>query len=282
MSDYSSPLDADELMSFDARIDALPPDDAEWVGRLFHECLRARMHVADLMEASASAAPRHAASNDSEHEAQLAQVALDVADWLRTMWDVGYTGSGSFPAPPRSEFPRIQVEDVLKSSLFARIREGKRPLPFPPPTRNGLPWHDLVAGSSESYVVEAEIIHDDEGRAIGARIEGGGGWRVVEPSSSEGDFILQHAGKGPLYRLRLTPILSTLQRLAPQWQRHIRFRDRGGIGSFVLLWPRPDGSTNEIALRATTRERAESEADLWIASHCPEMYGQVRFEHVTG
>ena len=42
------PLDADELMNLDERINTLPPADADWVRRLFQECLRARIHEAEL------------------------------------------------------------------------------------------------------------------------------------------------------------------------------------------------------------------------------------------
>ncbi len=106
-----APLDADELMNFSVRIERLPPDDAEWVGRLFAECLRARMHEAELLAG--------------------------------------------------------QMDDVLKSSLFARIREGKRPLPFPPPTRQGSPWHDLIEKTEARYHIDAEVLRGEDGHAVG-------------------------------------------------------------------------------------------------------------------
>jgi hypothetical protein len=159
------PLDAEELMAFSERIDALVPADAEWVRRLFDECLRARMREADLLAAGAGAgAPAADTCNRvRQFDEQLAQVALDAAEWLKTLWDVGYMGAHSFPSQPRSAFPLIELEDVLKSALFARIREGKRPLPFPPPTRNGLPWHALVECDKDAtHEVDAEIVRDDE------------------------------------------------------------------------------------------------------------------------
>ena len=45
-------LDAEELMGFSERIERLSPADAEWVTRLFDECLRARMHEAELLAES--------------------------------------------------------------------------------------------------------------------------------------------------------------------------------------------------------------------------------------
>lgn len=278
MDDDTAALDAEELMLIADRIDALPPDDARWVRRLFEECLRARMREAELLEGSgdheASPAPGH------ESDARLAQVALDAAEWLKTLWDVGYMGAASFPTQPRTAFPLIELEDVLKSSLFARIREGKRPLPFPPPTRNGLPWHDLIEGVPEAHPVVAEISRGDDGRPVAAIVEGCPHWQVIEEIKSDSEYLLQHRGKGPLYRLRLTPFLSTLQREAPRWERQIRLQERAGVRSFSLLWPAGDGAVKEIPLRAATWERAESEAAYWIATSSPEMYGQVRFERV--
>ena len=130
MTNNSEPLDADELMNFAERIEQLPPADAQWMTRLFEECLRARTHEAELLAGLADGG----GASGRELEMQLAQVALDTTEWLNTLWNVGYMGAGCFPAQPRSAFPMIGMEDILKSTLFARIREGKRPLPFPPPT----------------------------------------------------------------------------------------------------------------------------------------------------
>ena len=278
MHDETTPLDADELMILADRIDRLPPADAEWVGRLFQECLRARMHEAELLESHANeAAP---AKNDGEFDIQLAQLALDAAEWLKTLWDVGYMGAGSFPSKPRTAFPLIGLEDVIKSSLFARIRCGKRPLPFPPPTRKGLPWHDLVEGALEAHGVDAEIVTDDHGVATGVIVEGCVDWLIVKEVAKDREYVIQHRGKGPLFRLQVDSFFSTLQRQPPHWERQICFQERGGVRSFTLRWPKTDGSMQEIPLRAATWERAESEADYWIATNNPEMYGQVRFERI--
>lgn len=279
MDDAAVPLDADELMLMCDRLEALPPTDAEWVGRLFQECLRARMHEAQLLENGAGTDTPPA---DCCHEldTQLAQVALDAAEWLKTLWDVGYMGSASFPAQPRTDFPHVDLEDVLKSSLFARIREGKRPLPFPPPTRNGLPWHDLVEGEAEEHVVTAEVTEGAEGVVGRALIEGCPDWQVIEEVTPATTYVVQHRGKGPRYELRVNPFFSTLKREAPCWTREIRRQERAGVRSFMLRWPKTEGDLLDVPLRAATWERAESEAAYWIATNSPEMYGQVRFERV--
>jgi hypothetical protein len=272
MDQESQALDADDLMNISERIDQLPPEDAQWAGRLFQECLRARRHEADLLEQGESAA-----SNATATDAQLAQVALDAAEWLRTLWNVGYMGSGSFPSQPRTAFPMVGLEDVLKSSLFARIREGKRPLPFPPPTRNGLPWHDLIEGPSEPHVVHAELVEDEGGMAIGVIVEGCADWRIME--ASEAELIIQYRGKGPFFRLNINPFFSTLQRQPPQWERQIRSRERAGVRSYALIWHSDSAAApREIPLPAATWERAESEAAYWVAMNHPEMYGRVSFK----
>lgn len=271
-------LDAEELMGFSERIAGLPPADAAWVARLFEECLRARMHEAELLAAGEPPAP-DTCSRVRQFDEQLAQVALDAAEWLKTLWDVGYMGAHSFPSQPRSAFPLIELEDVLKSALFARIREGKRPLPFPPPTRHGLPWHGLVeCGRDAMHDVDAEIVRDEQGRIVGAIIEACADWQVIDEVVKDGEYIVQHRGKGPLYCLHLDFMLATLRREPPRWTRVIRQQERGGFRSFMLEWPGEDGQNRSEPLRAATWERAESEADFWIATHYPEMYGQVSFE----
>ena len=285
MDEELQPLDADELMNFSERIERLPPEDAEWAGRLFQECLRARMHEAELLEAQSGGSGGSEESmpmpDSAATDAQLAQVALDAAEWLRTLWNVGYMGSGSFPSQPRTAFPVIGLEDVLKSSLFARIREGKRPLPFPPPTRNGLPWHDLIEGPTESHVVHSELVNDESGEAIGMIVEGCADWRIIE-KSGENEFIIQYRGKGPLFRLNANPFFSTLQRQPPQWERQIRVQERAGVRSYVLIWYSDNSaSTREVPLPATSWERAESEAAYWVATNHPEMYGRVRFKQLA-
>ena len=276
--DNETPLDADELMNFAERVELLPPMDAEWVERLFQECLRARMHEAELLTGQIVGGESETDSHDIE--AQLAQVALDAAEWLKTLWNVGYMGAGSFPSQPRWAFPQVELEDVLKSSLFARIREGKRPLPFPPPTRQGLPWHDLVEGDKGTHFVEAEIVRDGEGAVIGAIIEACSGWQIVGDAIGECDYIVQHRGKGPLFRLHVEDFASSLSREAPRWTLRLRAQERGGFRNFTLEWPKEDGSVQDVSLRAATWERAESEASYWIATQHPEMYGQVSFERI--
>jgi hypothetical protein len=276
MTNNEEPLDADELMNFAERIEDLKPTDAQWVGRLLEECLRARAHEAELLSGCSDSA--QAGSGDLKM--QLAQIALDTSEWLNTLWNVGYMGAGCFPSQPRSAFPRIGIEDILKSALFARIREGKRPLPFPPPTRQGLPWHTLVEGQRETHAVVAEIVRDESGRAIAANIEACPDWQLIEEFPEAHEYIVQHRGKGPLFRLRLEQPAAALRREPPRWQRRICLQERGGFRTYTLEWPQDDGSLHSVAVRATTWERAESEAAHWIAVQHPEMYGQVSFERV--
>ena len=278
MTNSEVPLDADELMNLADRIERLPAVDAEWVRTLFQECLRARMHEAELLTGMSDSGT--ASKSNSELESQLAQVALDAAEWLKTLWNVGYMGAGSFPSQPRSAFPLIELEDILKSALFARIREGKRPLPFPPPTRNGSPWHDLIERRDETHHVQAEIVRDENGAILGVVIEGCADWRVIEEVTSDQEYIVQHHGQGPLFRLQLDPFLSSLRCEPPRWSNRIHRQERGGFCSYALEWVEEDGRIQNVPLRAATWERAESEANHWIASSHPDMYGQVSFERL--
>lgn len=258
-----------ELEEIGSRIADLPFEQAEWVAALLLECRRARA----VAEAGGGA-------DVASVKEDLTQIVLDAAEWLRTLWEVGYMGASTLPAPPRTQFPQIEVEDVLKSTLFARIRQGHRPLPFPPPTRDGNPWHEIV-GSDACHAVSAEII-EDEGAPAFAIIEGCNRWIVhgtEQLADCANDYLVQHDNKGPIYRLRLTSDGATLQREAPTEERRIVARERAGIRSYMLAWQRDDGSIQEVPLRAATREGAEAAAGAWIAAKHPQHYGRVRFTH---
>ena len=277
MNKLDQRFDSDELMALAERVAQLPEADAEWVGRLLQELLRARTREAERL-AGHVGARRPAMPEGAELDEQMAQVALDTAEWLRTLWNVGYMGAGSFRSQPRSAFPAIDLEDVRKSSLFARIRQGKHVLPFPPPTRHGLPWHELLEDSENTHRVEAEIVRDEAGLPMSAIIEACSEWEVLEQSADQHEYRVQHRRKGPIYRLHLADDgRGQLRREPPQWKRDIHLSARGGLHNHTLEWPEDDGRTLYISLRAATWERAESEAEHWVATTHPEMYGQIRF-----
>ncbi|MBP6070395.1 MAG: hypothetical protein KA507_01365 [Candidatus Accumulibacter sp.] len=278
MVNENGPLDADDLMMLAERAAQLPASDAEWVGILLHELQRARTHEAELLAARASSGGP-VDHGDGELGEQLAQIALDTAEWLRTLWNVGYMGAGNFRSLPRSAFPSIDLEDIRKSSLFARIRQGKYALPFPPPTRHGLPWHELLEGAEQVHPVEAEIVCDETGQPQGAIIEACAEWLVIEETAENQAYVVQHQGLGPVYRLRLAGgQAAELQRESPTLKRRICLQRRGGFHSYTLEWLGENGRTQLVSLRAATWDRAESEAEHWLATTHPEMYGQVCFE----
>lgn len=263
-------LDEEQLMAMALRLENIPLDEAEWVAELFMECRRARESEARLLAESAL-------QNTPSRDEDITQLVLDTTQWLKTLWNVGYLGNSLMPAQPRSEFPQIEVEDILKSALFARIRQGKPPLPFPPPTRQGMPWHEIVE-SLEEFTVEASILHDEEGKPQRAVIEGCRFWHILE--SAPPAYLVQHQGKGPRYHLTREGTESAtarLQREAPSKNCRIIQQFRAGYRSFMLEWPYPDGRMRAISLKATHPERAISEAHSWLAHHHPEDYGRISF-----
>jgi hypothetical protein len=264
------PLDPEDLAALGERILELPQAHQKWVMRLYRECVRAR-----LAEAEHLAAGLDASAQVQDIAQDVAQIVLDASEWLRTLWEVGYMGGGRLPASPKSSFPQIEVEDILKSALLARIRSGRRPLPFPPPTRDGMPWHEIVEATDPAIVDANAIV--DAGEVIAFSIAGDGGWEVVGPTADTNCHRVQHRGKGPIYCLKAEGTKWSLRREAPALERGIARRERAGLQHFVLLWPQEGGRLREIPLRAATRERAEVEAGNWVAREHPERYGQIRF-----
>lgn len=263
MNPTQEPLAEDALLAFAERIESLPAEHMDWVVELYLECRRAR-------EAEAH---RIANSTTEQSTEDPTQLVLDAADWLRTLWEVGYMGSEALPAQPRTDFPQINVEDILKSALFSRIRNGKRPLPFPPPTREGVPWHEVV-DSDGPISVRAEVTPTDE-----CVIEACGNWLIKSRGPTENSYIVQHRGKGPIYHLQLDGRGGgTLHKRPAEIVRRIVRLDRVGIVAWLLEWPRESGGMAQIPLPATTWERAESEAHRWVALRHPDLYGQIRLE----
>jgi hypothetical protein len=277
-NENQSPLSDAELDGYASRLESLPLDEAVWVAQVLTECRRAR-----AAEASMVGAVDGVAADALQEVAQdVAQLVLDAAEWLKTLWNVGYMGAGNFPAKPRSEFPVIEVEDVLKSALLQRIRSGRRPLPFPPPTRQGMPWHEVVE-SEEEFIVDASLIRDEANAVIGVSIEACPLWGVCETRRPDSELVVQHQGKGPRYLLLIDPMFSRLQRLAAEWTRRIVVQERAGFRTYFLEWPDPaKPAPRKVSLRALTWERAEAEAQFWVATHFPAMYGQIRFEEAAG
>ncbi|MCK7492753.1 MAG: hypothetical protein MZW92_15395 [Comamonadaceae bacterium] len=266
------PLDEEDLAALGERLESLPLEDAEWVARVFAECRRARASESSLLARDSDASGRL-----QDLEQDLAQIVLDAAEWLRTLWAVGYMGGSRFPSAPRTEFPVVEVEDVLKSALFARIRQGKRPLPFPPPTRGGVPWHELVEAAGP-FQVQAEIQRDDEGKAIGALVEACPHWDILSETVAAREYLVQHRAKGPVHRRRWGPRAPRSR--ASRRGGRAKSCSRSAADSAAYRTGRSPTRRCKPSLRATTWDRAEAEALHWIALHHPEMYGQVRFERL--
>jgi hypothetical protein len=262
MDETQQRLSDDGFAALAERIESLPIEHVDWVVQIFLECRRAREAEAQFV----------AAGGQGPDAGDATQIVLDTADWLRTLWEVGYMGSEALPASPRSDFPQINVEDILKSALFSRIRHGKRPLPFPPPTRDGMPWHEVVE-SDQPVAVRAEVTPNGQGI-----IEGCGNW-LIQTSEPDGSHIVQHRGKGPLYRLRLDGQGGgTLHMLPASIVRRIVRQERVGIVAWLLEWPQDNGTIAQVPLRAPHWERAEAEAQRWVALRHPDLYGQIRYE----
>lgn len=283
------PLSPEDFAAMAERLERIPIDELDWVVALYRECQRARNAEAQLTTDALLAPGGGETSADVPMQQDMAQLVLDAAEWLRTLWEVGYMGAGQLPAQPRSMFPAIEIEDVLHSALFARIRQGHRPLPFPPPTRRGTPWHEVVETLEPQRVI-AQVARDEDGAVRCATIEGCPTWDVLAVLAENLEFRVQHQGKGPVYRLRFdTPCTpgadladaagAELLREPPEWTRDIVCKQRAGMTTFLLEWPMDSGRLRQIPLRAATPERAETEASHWIARQHPDRYGRVAFAH---
>lgn len=68
--------------------------------------------------------------------------------WIQTARS-SPTGGGSYGPDWWPSYP-----DMLKSRLFWRIRSGKQPLAYPPPTSFSCPWYELIEVAGPHEVVD--------------------------------------------------------------------------------------------------------------------------------
>lgn len=95
--------------------------------------------------------------------------------WINTALDAGYLFKGEHRLPDN--------DDVVHSSLLDRLVRGGEPLPFPPPTKNGYPWYELIDNGQATVVSfsrerkEPYVVRDD-GMIV---LEGNcGPWNILE------------------------------------------------------------------------------------------------------
>jgi hypothetical protein len=134
-----------------------------------------------------------------------------------------------------------------------------------------MPWHEIVE-SDQAFPVRAQL--DQDGWVS---IEGCTDWQRVAADGE--DCCVQHRGKGPIYRLVVDGEGNgTLQRRPPTVARRLLRQSRAGFDAYLLEWPDESGNGRQVPLRAGDWERAENEAQRWVALNHPALYGQIRFE----
>lgn len=78
-------------------------------------------------------------NSTTEEEIKTAQ---RVVLWIKTARESGYGAEDWLPT----------YSDILKSALFERLRNGKEPLPFPPPRAMSCPWYAVVEDVGPHYI----------------------------------------------------------------------------------------------------------------------------------
>lgn len=79
-----------------------------------------------------------------------------------------------------------------KSALFARLLEGREPLPHPPPLSYSYPWYEVIEGPGPWRILDLLI---DE--ANGVAVIDQDTWRLVAPCG-HGIWIVQHSVWPPM------------------------------------------------------------------------------------
>ena len=131
--------------------------------------------------------------------------------------------------------------------------------------------------SEEAQPVEAELIEDEASRpSPSSTVATAGASSAPTRTASP---IVQHAGKGPLYRLTPDPFMSTLTRLPPDTQRKIVARERAGVRSYALVW----GIMTMVARKCRCAQRPAKAPKPLPARGSPATtlthYGCIGFQH---
>lgn len=109
---------------------------------------------------------------------------MQTVTWLRTLHEARPAGSPpSYPA----------LDDIDHSALFRRIRQGLTPMPWAPPTRQGLPAYDLIENARRPHRVNL----DESNTTAESRRIDGGIWRVLANEPGTRRDLLAY-GRWPL------------------------------------------------------------------------------------
>ncbi|MBW8191354.1 hypothetical protein K0504_09920 [Neiella marina] len=123
--------------------------------------------------------------------------------WIRTMTIAEVKEVGIDNVYLRD--PVISDADIDKSSLFARIRQGLKPLPNKPPTAFGQPWYDVIENDGEFLVkvdIPSSLCACGPGHASGQTITiNQCSWPVIEVVAVRREYVVSWSGTNRSFKL---------------------------------------------------------------------------------
>jgi hypothetical protein len=281
MSNLDRPLDADELITLAERIAQLPAADAEWVDMLLRRvAARARARSGTACRTSQRPARNRGAQRRTRRPTGAGRsrhrrvVANAVERRLHGGWQFPFaTALGLSGDRPR------RCQEVL---AFRAHSPGQTCLAIPAADPAGLALA-RTAGGPRAAVASRRRRSRSRGNGPGLRCDHRRLRRVAGDGRVRREQGVRRAAPGQGADLSAASGRRRDRSVAPRatdTTRKIHLQGHGGFHSYTLEWPADgdDGRTQFVPLRAATWTRAESEAEHWLASTHPELYGQVRFE----
>lgn len=155
--------------------------DRDLVSKILSETRRARQAENEehrqVMETQNKLDELNGDLTNAEHS-----LVLSAVEWTKTRMKLGFNQS-----PSR--------EDVSKSALFRRLRDGKAPLTNAPPTNYGYPWYALV-DTNQIHRVKIDLQHADIDK-VGIN---GCQWSIIDRPDAD-TFVVSHAGLSDMFIL---------------------------------------------------------------------------------
>lgn len=221
---------------------------------------------------------------DNLTEEQKARYEWALAEFNRIQERNGEPGTSTTIAPAIT--PLIKHVPNPKSRLFARLMEGKSPLPFPPPTTYSSPWYELVEdGFSDKVFLDGFVDLYRKGAQAGILINQCV-WNVLHENAAASELRVLRDRIKNTRSLVLTPQESAeakiILRKKPEWIiKHGRNREfrlylcrikRQGKVNLLMtdLLQRDFSGGNPVLverLQSTSGEHERQQAD-WVRVEC--------------
>lgn len=222
-------------------------------------------------------------AEERSHLQEMQSLTEEVAQTQRDQWIIAVAvlkwADVLLKSAKKSRLADLTEIDLLNSGLFRRLLMGKRPLPFPPPLKHGVPWYEAIEAEEINELIDLGIVPDhvapkpDLSDGIQRLVINGCYWDVLSVVDPEDEFLVIYQAKGPVFRLRRERQGWRLVRTAPEIVADVV---RSGGSYYDITFPDASSLQGEnLHLFAHNQEELRLEILYWLARTHQHLYGKV-------